>query len=334
VQLNLLPTIQQAIGNLLTVYEPEFLRFGYSLFLSFATILIVWQGVKMMFSHDSLGDSMFDFAKLLMLISFGYAFIAFYEAPIPGIGVSFSNLITDQTGYFQSVLEARAFDNIYRHFDELSDHFLQPDAWSILANLIYWAMLLLIALAKGLSLAVIAFGLIASAVCGLLGPIFVPFFIVPKLEWLFWGWLKSFIQYSFVPVVAIAFLMIFEQFVFRYVTTLPPTITSAEYGVYGLQAVAVVVTFCIGIALVPSLTSSIFSGQGKMRWRRASTGMASRSARRRDGGQSDTSSEPDARCVRLPTIREQLNKLRAKSGLPPLPAESPFGMRHTRADTN
>ena len=261
-QLNLLPTIQQAIANLLTVYEPEFLRFGYSLFLSFATILIVWQGVKMMFSHDNLGDSMFDFAKLLMLISFGYAFIAFYEAPIPGIGVSFSNLITDQTGYFQSVLEARAFDNIYRHFDELSDHFLQPDAWSILANLIYWAMLLLIALAKGLSLAVIAFGLIASAVCGLLGPIFVPFFIVPKLEWLFWGWLKSFIQYSFVPVVAIAFLMIFEQFVFRDVTTLPPTITSAEYGVYGLQAVAVVVTFCIGIALVPSLTSSIFSGQG------------------------------------------------------------------------
>jgi len=28
-QLNLLPTIQQAISNLLTVYEPEFLRFGY-----------------------------------------------------------------------------------------------------------------------------------------------------------------------------------------------------------------------------------------------------------------------------------------------------------------
>ena len=107
----------------------------------------------------------------------------------------------------------------------------------------------------------IAFGLIASAVCGLLGPIFVPFFIVPKLDWLFWGWLRSFIQYSFIPVVAVAFLMIFERFVFRYVTTLPPTITHAEFGVYGLQAVAVVVTFCMGILLVPSLTQSIFSGQ-------------------------------------------------------------------------
>jgi type IV secretory pathway VirB6-like protein len=188
--------------------------------------------------------------------------ITFYEAPIPGFGVSFSNMITDQAGYFQSVLEARAFDNIYRHFDELADHFMQPDAWSILANLIYWTVLLLVALAKALSLAVIAFGLIASAVCGLLGPIFVPFFVVPKLEWLFWGWLKSFIQYSFIPVVAIAFLMIFEQFVFRYVTTLPPTITSAEYGVYALQAVAVIATFCVGMVMVPSLTNSIFSGHG------------------------------------------------------------------------
>jgi type IV secretory pathway VirB6-like protein len=257
---NLLPTVQQAIANLILTYEPEFLRFGFRLFMAFATFVIAWQGIRMMFSHDSLGEHMFDFAKLLLFVSFGYALIAFYEAPLPGIGVSFSNLITDQAHYFQSVLEARAFDNIYRHFDELSDHFIQPDAWSILANLIYWTVLVLIAFAKAVSLAVIAFGLIASAVCALLGPIFVPFFIVPKLDWLFWGWLRSFIQYSFVPVVAIAFLMIFEQFVFRYVTTLPRTITQAEYGIYGLQTFAVVATFCGGILLVPSLTHSIFSG--------------------------------------------------------------------------
>ena len=261
-RLAIVGSIQQAITSLLTTYEPEFLHFGYSMFVAFATILIAWHGIKMMLARESLGDHMFEFAKLLLFISFGYALIAFYESPLPGIGVSFSNLITDQAAHFESVLEARAFDNIYQHFDELADHFLQPDAWSILANLIYWTVLLLIAFAKALSLAVIAFGLIASAVCGLLGPIFVPFFIVPKLDWLFWGWLKAFIQYSFIPVVAIAFLMIFERFVFRYVTTLPPTITSAEYGVYGLQAVAVVATFCMGIVLVPSLTTSIFSGQG------------------------------------------------------------------------
>ena len=249
-ELNLLPTIQQAISSLLLTYEPEFLRFGHRLFLSLATIILAWHGIQMMFAREGLSDSMFEFAKLLLFVALGYSFIAFYESPLPGIGVSFSNLITDQAFYFQSVLEARSFDNIYRHFDELSDRFIQPDAWAILA------------FAKAVSMAVIAFGLIASAVCALLGPLFVPFFIVPKLDWLFWGWFKAFIQYSFIPVVAIAFLMVFERFVFRYVTTLPPTITQAEYGVYGLQAVAVIITFCTGIVLVPSLTTSIFSGQG------------------------------------------------------------------------
>ena len=69
--------------------------------MAFATILIAWHGIRMMFSHDGLGDQMFDFAKLLLFVSFGYALIAFYEAPLPGIGVSFSNLITDQAHYFQ-----------------------------------------------------------------------------------------------------------------------------------------------------------------------------------------------------------------------------------------
>jgi len=265
-QLNLLPTIQQAIASLLLTHEPEFLRLGFRLFTSLATVLIAWQGIQMMFSRDGLGEAMFDFAKLLLFVSFGYAMIAFYEAPIPGIGVSFSNLVTDQAFYLQSILEARAFDNIYQHFDDLSDRFVQPGALAILANLIYWSVLLLIAVAKALSLAVIAFGLIASAVCALVGPLFVPFFIVPKLDWLFWGWFKAFIQYSFIPVVAVAFLMVFERFVFRYVTMLPPTITEAEYGVYALQAVAVVITFCTGIVLVPSLTTSIFSGQGGQAW--------------------------------------------------------------------
>lgn len=261
-RLAIIATVQQAISDLLTTYEPEFLRFGYSLFIAFATIMIAWHGIRMMLSQEGLGEQLFGFAKLLLFISFGYSLIAFYEAPLPGIGVSFSNLITDQTHHFANILDARSLELMFDHLDELWAHFVQPDAWSILANLLYWLMLIVVTLAKVISLAIVAFGLIASAVCALLGPIFVPFFIVPKLDWLFWSWLKAFIQYSFIPVVAFAFLMVFERFVFNYLTTLPPGITEDLYLVYGLQALVVIGTFVVGILLVPSLTSSIFSGQG------------------------------------------------------------------------
>src|ERR1700730_15081310 len=255
-------TIQQAITSLLTTSEPAFLQFGYSLFVSFATILIVWQGIGMMLSQESLGDHLFEFAKLLLFISFGYALIAFYASPIPGMGVSFSHLLTDQAHDFANILDARSLELTFDHLDELWQRFVQPDAWSILANLIYWLLLIVVTIAKVVSLAVVAFGLIASAVCALLGPIFVPFFIVPKLDFLFWSWLKAFIQYSFIPVIAFAFLMVFERFVFQFLTTLPPGITEDQYMLYGLQAFVVVGVFSVGILLVPSLTNSIFSGKG------------------------------------------------------------------------
>jgi hypothetical protein len=260
-RLAMVATLQNAISDLLLTHEPEFLAFGNRLFLSFATVLIVWHGLKMMWTPGPLGHDLFGFAKLLLWISFGYSFIAFYESPIPGIDVSFSNLITDQAHYFAHILDARSLELMYEHLDDLWSQFMQPDAWSILANLVYWLLLIVITLAKVASLAIVAFGLIASAVCALLGPIFVPFFIVPRLDWLFWSWLKAFIQYSFVPVVAFAFLMIFERFVFNYLTTLPPGITEDLYLVYGIQALVIIGTFCLGILMVPSLTSSIFSGQ-------------------------------------------------------------------------
>jgi TrbL/VirB6 plasmid conjugal transfer protein len=260
-RLAIIANLQAAISDLLLTYEPEFLLFGQRTFMALAAVLIAWQGIKTMFSAAALGDHLFDFARLLLWIAFGYTLITFYEAPLPGIGVSFSNLITDQAHYFAEILEARSLELMFEHLDELWNHFLQPDPWALLANLLYWLLLSAITLAKAASLAIVAFGLIASAVCALLGPIFVPFFIVPNLEWLFWSWLKAFVQYSFVPVVAFAFLMIFERFVFNYVTTLPPGITEDLYLVYALQALVIIGTFCVGIFMVPSLTSSIFSGQ-------------------------------------------------------------------------
>jgi hypothetical protein len=261
-RLAVVATVQQAISSLLIGYEPEFLRIGHTIFVGFATVLIAWHGIKMMLSRDGLGDNMFGFAKLLLVISFGYSFIAFYEAPLPGIGVSFSNLITDQAHTFANILDARSLEMTFEHLDDLWNHFVQPDTWSILANLIYWLLLIVVTVAKVISLAVVAFALIASAVCALVGPIFVPFFIVPKMDWLFWSWFKAFIQYSFVPVIAFAFLMVFERFVYQYVTTLPPGITEDQYLSYGIQTLVVVGVFAVGTLLIPSLTSSIFSGRG------------------------------------------------------------------------
>ncbi len=254
-------TVQQAINTLLDTQEPQFLGIGNRLFLSFAVILLAWHGIQMMLAWRQSGEHMFSFAKLLLIIAFGYAMIAFYETPIPGIGSSFSNLITDQTAYLASIISARSIQNAQESLNALWNALEQPDAWSILANLLYWLMLIVIGLAQFALLFVVSFGMIASAVCALVGPLFVPFFIVPTLEWLFWGWLKAFIQYSFIPVIANAFIFVFERFLSRFLQTLPPGLRLEEQLLYSVHALMILVTFTVGVLLVPSLTSSIFSGR-------------------------------------------------------------------------
>jgi len=253
-------TVQQAIVSLLTTNEPTFIEIGSRLFVSFAAILIAWYGIRWMLGGNE-NERLFGFAKLLLIIAFGYTMIAFYESPIPGIGTSFSNLITDQTSYLASVLSARSIQDAEHTLSSLWNALEQPDPWSILANLLYWTMLIVIALAQFAVLFVVSFGMIASAVCALLGPLFIPFFIVPTLEWLFWNWLKAFVQYSFMPVVANAFIFVFERFLSRYLQTLPPGMRLEDQLLYGVHAVMILVTFTVGVLLVPSLTSSIFSGR-------------------------------------------------------------------------
>jgi hypothetical protein len=266
-------TVQQAIVSLLNAHEPLFIDIGTRLFTAFAVILLAWYGMRWMLGGDHAGDRLLGFAKLLLVIAFGYAMIVFYESPIPGLGSSFSNLITDQAGFLATTISAQSVQNAEESLVTLWNALEQPDAWSILANLLYWTLLIVIGLAQFAVLFVVSFGMVASAVCALLGPLFIPFFIVPTLEWLFWGWLKAFVQYSFMPVVANAFIFVFERFLSRYLQTLPPGMRLEDQLLYGIHAVMVLLTFTVGILLVPSLTSSIFSGRsgesllpGRLSW--------------------------------------------------------------------
>jgi hypothetical protein len=253
--------VQQAIATLLATQEPQFLGIGNRMFLSFAAILIAWHGIRMMLAWRESGEHMFTFARLLLFIAFGYAMIAYYASPIPGIGSSFSDLITDQALYLAGLISARSVQNAQESLNTLWNALEQPDAWSILANLLYWTLLVVIALAQFALLFVICFSMIAAAICSLVGPLFVPFFIVPTFEWLFWGWLKAFIQYAFTLVIANAFIFVFERFLSRYLQTLPPGLRLEDQLLYGVHAVMILVTFTVGVLLVPSLTSSIFSGR-------------------------------------------------------------------------
>jgi hypothetical protein len=113
---------------------------------------------------------------------------------------------------------------------------------------------------QAVAFAVIAYGLVASAVCILVGPIFIPWFIVPKLDWLFWGWLKAFIGFSFYQVIASAFIFIFAKVLLGMLAVIGPITLSNVFTI--MPALLITLFVCIfGLFKIPELTGSILGGR-------------------------------------------------------------------------
>jgi hypothetical protein len=125
----------------------------------------------------------------------------------------------------------------------------------------YAVTVLILVTALAATYAIIAFGYIASAIAVMLGPIFIPFFIVPTMEWMFWGWLRSFMQYAFYPVVANAYIFVFGKLLVRFIDAHPPPYGGSNMAVFFFPLLCLLLAFTLGILKIPSLVNSLFSGR-------------------------------------------------------------------------
>jgi hypothetical protein len=262
-QTDFLQYIFQAINNLLTQNLGFFDAMGQNLFRMFATILIVWYGVKSALSAAS-GKQPFqfdNFASLLLTISFGFAMVNYYSTPIPGVGTSFHNLITDEAQFLSSKIDQAQLQTVIAHVADFESRMDSPSWGDFLGTVIYAVIIILLSTAQAVALIVIAYGFIATAVCVLVGPVFIPFFIVPKMEWLFWGWFRCFIQYAFYQVIAAAVVYIIGNLILGALSLTPAGALSTVQLLAWFPVLFITFLASIYALLkVPALTNHIFSG--------------------------------------------------------------------------
>jgi TrbL/VirB6 plasmid conjugal transfer protein len=263
VQTDFLQYVFQAINTLLTQSLGFFDAMGQNLFRMFATILVVWYGVK-----SALGAAggkhpfQFDnFASLLLTISFGFAMVNYYSTPIPVVGTSFHNLVTDEAQFLSRRIDEAQLQNVITQIADFETRMDSPTWGDVLGTAIYVIVILLLATAQAVSVVVVAYGFIASAICVLVGPIFVPFFIVPKMEWLFWGWFRCFIQYAFYQVIAAAAVFIVSNLILGALRLPPAGVLSTVQLLAWFPVLLITFLASIYVLLkVPALTNHIFSG--------------------------------------------------------------------------
>jgi len=256
------------LTQLMTENASLFQTLGQNLFRGLAVIMIAWFGVKSALASASSGHGAgfhFDhLASLLMTIAFGFGMITYYSQPLPGIGVSFYHLFIDQGLNLANQLNNALVQNVW---DRLTGIYwgMETPGLTIVLNVLeilrYAVTVFCLLAAQGAIFGVIAFGYVAAAVAVLLGPVFIPFFIVPGLEWIFWGWFKSLLQYAFYPVVANAYLFVFGNLLIHFIDSHPPPYDGPNIAVLFFPLVLLLVAFTYGILQIPALVNSLFAGR-------------------------------------------------------------------------
>jgi hypothetical protein len=263
VQTDFLQYIFQAINTLLTQNLGFFDSMGQNLFRMFATILIAWFGIKSALSSAgrNQGFSFDNFASLLLTVSFGFAMVNYYSTPIPGVGTSFHNLVTDEARFLADRINQSELQTVVNQVSDFEARLDSPEWGDFLGTAIYVVVTILLAACQAIAIVVIAYGFIATAVCVLVGPVFVPFFIVPKMEWVFWGWFRCFIQYAFYQVIASAVVYVIGNLLLG-ALALPPsgTLSTAQLIAWFPVLLITFLAAIYALLKIPALTNHIFSG--------------------------------------------------------------------------
>jgi type IV secretory pathway VirB6-like protein len=263
--MGLLTWITQSCDTLTSMASPSIDALGLRICIALATIMLVWFGVQeaLASANGGPGFNMGKFLNFFLLITFAYTMVKFYDSSIPGVGYSLRGFINGGAQYLVSVIGTDSVTSIQNTLNQAQST-SGPGITKALMNpyyaIVYVIIQVLIAVLSAAVSAIIAYGAIASAVIGLLGPVFIPFLVFNKLEFLFWGWLRAFMGFCFYKVLAAAVFSILAHVLAEYYTEL---VAFSDPGnmVQELPLLILLVFVSIYILFkIPAMTQSLFSG--------------------------------------------------------------------------
>lgn len=252
--------------TLMTTHAGMFEAFGLNLFRAFAVMLLCWFGVMTALRGGA--PEMDKLAKLVLSIATGLALLTFYSRPMPIIGYSLYHLVYDQAVAFANVLNQSMITQVMGRLSALFSNMETPGIAAVGFNVIEvirWMITVIALLAAAASIyIVVGMSFILAGIAILLGPIFVPFVIVPGFTFMFWGWLKCLLVTSFIQVTGAAYLFVMGSLLINTVDRAGTDLSAPQLALFSFTLPVLLVAFAYGMLKIPGFTNDLFAGRGGM----------------------------------------------------------------------
>jgi hypothetical protein len=255
------------------------LRWGQNIARNIALILVIWTGARVALSGTF---QPWELIKFILTLTIPLALVEGYDTPIPGIGFTFPDLIIEQGDAIMRLFGADILAQGIATVMELAEDHMRLvgqqagsiNIWTAIRTggqqVTHLALLVAILgsfvlgmiVVLALALAQIIFANIAIAVLVTLGPLFIPFMIVPKLDFLFWGWFKAMLQYSLYGAIASVMISLWTRIILGYARALSNqdfTVQSmtAASGIWLVPVAAVIVCAIVSILKIGDIAGMI-----------------------------------------------------------------------------
>lgn len=257
--------IKNGCDNLTATVGPSVDSLGLHMVLALATIMLVWFGVQeaLASAQGGAGFSISRFLGFFMLITFAYCFVKFYDGSIPGIGYSLKGFISNGTN---SLVDYIGHDQTQDVQDTINASLakmgtISPSLTEPYKLLCTYTVQVILSILTALIGVIVAYGAIGATIIGLLGPVFIPWMVFEKTEFLFWGWVRAFLGFSFYKVVAAATLSVVSHLVITYLTAGAANVDDPQR-LATLMPGLLILCFVAGFILlkIPAMTATLFSG--------------------------------------------------------------------------
>jgi len=257
--------IKNGCDNLTATVSPSIDALGLHMVIALATIVLAWFGVQeaLASAQGGPGFSIAKFVSFFVLITFAYCFVRFYDSSIPGIGYSLKSFISGGTStlvdYIGNDSTQEVQNTIHQALGKigsLSPAFTEP--YTLLCT---FTVQLVLSVLAGLISVILAYGAIGATVIGILGPVFIPWMVFDKTDFLFWGWLKAFLGFEFYKVVAAATMSVMSHLLINYLTSGAMNVDAPQRLIIVMPGL-LMLCFIAGFVLfkIPTMTASLFSG--------------------------------------------------------------------------
>lgn len=254
--------LDQVLDGLFTPATPPLLAMGNNLWAGLAAIVVAWTGIRIAFAGAAFRP--WELVALVTGLMIPLWMLRFYAVDVPGVGMPFPQILpagADQIAQiFQAdistelnIAQARLSEALRQNLQTLP---LDEMPWwdinifdlggVLLQNLGAWLFSFVFALFFSLvfiviyaiCLAQVLWAKVALAVLIFLGPVMIPWFVWKPMAFLFWGWFRAMLTYSFYAVIAAAVLRVYVAIAITMINSINQAILTGQQPTQGPEAAA------------------------------------------------------------------------------------------------